>query len=68
METEIITLFETIRPRARVTIVNRFGQKLSGKAVMFNRAQGCWVLNMGGRYGIPGLASPDNVIAVKNKS
>lgn len=46
----------------RVSIVNRFGQVHTGRAVM--RGPAGWVLNMGGRYGTPAIASPANVVKV----
>jgi hypothetical protein len=56
-------LVDAIRPGDRVTIVNRFGQKQTGRAVM--RGPAGWVLNMGGRHGTPGIATDDNVVKVK---
>jgi hypothetical protein len=58
-------LFDSIRPGSRVTIVNRFGQKQSGRAVM--RGPAGWVLNLGGKHGTPGIASPENVVAVSKQ-
>lgn len=55
--------FATIGPRDRVTIVNRFGQERTGRAVM--RGPAGWVLNMGGRYGTPDIATPDNTVRVR---
>lgn len=52
-----------IRAGALVTIVNRFGQKSVGRAVM--RGPHGWVLNMGGRHGTPAIATAENVIKVK---
>lgn len=61
-----MTTFEQIRPGDRVTILTPHGSKLTGRAVMFNRATGCWVLNLGGRiHGTPGIASEKNTLAVK---
>ena len=57
-------LVEVIRHGDKVTIVDRFGQQHSGKAVM-RSATGGWVLNMGGRYGTPGLADDENITRVK---
>lgn len=37
----------------------------TGTAVMFARGGIGWVLNMGGRYGTPGVAAADNTIAVR---
>lgn len=56
-------LIDTIRAGDRVTIVNRFGQTSTGRAVMPS-AHGGWVLNMGGRYGTPGIADDSNVVKV----
>lgn len=58
----------------RVTILvpcglSRDGQEYrpkTGKAVMHS-SHGGWVLNMGGKYGTPGLADETNTIAVKGK-
>jgi len=58
------TLFDSIRPGDRVTIVNRFGQKRTGRVVM--RGPAGWVLNLGGPHGTPGIASPENVVGVKH--
>lgn len=49
-----------------MTIVNRFGQERTGRATIFNRQQGAWVLNMGGPHGTPGIATRDNVTRVKS--
>ena len=56
-------LFNSIRPGDRVTIVNRFGQEHSGRCVMVFPAHA--VLNMGGRHGIPAIATADNVTRVR---
>jgi hypothetical protein len=58
-----VGLYDTVRPGDKVTIVNRFGQISTGKAVM--RGPAGWVLNMGGRHGTPAIASPDNITAVR---
>lgn len=55
-------LYDAIQNGDRVTIVNRFGQESTGKAVMLGPAG--WVLNMGGRHGTPAIATPDNVTRV----
>jgi len=47
----------------RVTIVSPQGALLTGKAVMTGPAG--WVLNLGGRYGTPGIASMKNIMLVK---
>lgn len=60
-------MFNTIRCGDRVTIVNRFGQAQTGRAVMFNRQVGAWVLNLGGKYGTPGLATEANTVKVTAK-
>lgn len=55
--------FPLITVGSRVTIVNRFGQERTGRAVM--RGPYGWVLDMGGRYGTPGIATSENVTRVK---
>lgn len=47
----------------RVTIRTPQGQKRTGRAVM--RGPGGWVLNLGGRYGTPGIAAPENIVSVR---
>ena len=56
-------IFAVARPGSRVTIVNRFGQTRTGRAVM--RGPHGWVLNMGGAHGTPAIANDDNIVAVK---
>ena len=58
------TLVDSIRAGDRVTIVNRFGQKSTGRAVM--RGPYGWVLNMGGKHGTPGIASAENTVRVRS--
>ena len=36
-----------------------------GRAVMRNRQYGCWVVNLGGRHGTPGIADEENILGVK---
>lgn len=55
---------DDIRVGDRVTIVNRFGQKSTGRAVM-RSTHGGWVLNMGGRHGTPAVADSHNIVSVK---
>ena len=56
-----------ITPRARVTIEigrnRREYKEATGKAVM-RSTHGGWVLNMGGKYGTPGIADETNIVAV----
>ena len=59
-------LVDIIRPGDRVTIVNRFGQQRSGRAVMPSSAGG-WVLSMGGPHGTPALADDRNIVKVKKR-
>lgn len=54
--------FDQIKASDRVTIRNRFGQTRTGRAVM--RGPHGWVLNMGGRYGTPDIATPTNVTKI----
>lgn len=58
-----MTLLELVRAGDRVTIVNRFGQEHTGRAVMPCSAGG-WVLNMGGPHGTPGIATDENTVRV----
>lgn len=59
------SLCDYIRPGDRVTISTPQGQKVSGRAVMRNRQHGCWVLNLGGPHGRPGIASEENIIGIR---
>ena len=70
-------MFDRIRFGSRVTILVHAGQRIdratgrlvpewkeaTGRAVL--RGPAGWVLNMGGRYGTPGIATPDNVVKVR---
>ena len=56
-------LVDAIHAGCRVTIVDRFGKQRTGRAVMQGPAG--WVLNLGGRHGTPGIATDDNVVAVR---
>lgn len=56
-------LLESIKGGDRVTIRNRFGQERTGSAVFLGSAG--WVLDMGGRNGIPGIASAENIVKVR---
>jgi hypothetical protein len=68
------TFQDRIKHGDRVTIlvpagIGRNGQEWAertGKAVMYSSTGG-WVLNMGGRYGTPGIASETNTVAIKGK-
>ena len=57
-------IVDLIKAGDRVTIVDRFGKEQTGRAVMRSSVGG-WVLNMGGRYGKPGLADSGNITRVK---
>lgn len=57
------SLVDTISPGCKVTIVDRFGVKRTGRAVM--RGPYGWVLNMGSKHGTPAIASKDNTVAVR---
>lgn len=56
-------LADQIKNGDRVTIVNRFGQERTGRAVM--RGPYGWVLNLGGPHGTPAIASAENVVKVR---
>lgn len=58
-------MFQTIKPGDRVTIKTRLRGTICGRAVMKNRAFAAWVLNTGGRNGIPALATAANTLEVK---
>jgi hypothetical protein len=53
---------DVIRAGDRVTIVNRFGQRRTGRAVM--RGPAGWVLNMGGPHGTPAIADNESIVKV----
>jgi hypothetical protein len=57
-----MNLFDSIKPGSRVTIITAHGQQRSGRCVM--KFPGHAVLNLGGRYGTPGIATADNVTKV----
>lgn len=57
-------MFTTIKPGDRVTIETKHGQKITGRAIMFNCAFKSWVLNTGGAHGTPSLATAANTIKV----
>jgi len=73
-ETEAQAILDRITPRKRVTVlvpngIGRNGQEWkekSGVAVMHNREQNCWVLNMGGAHGTPGIAGVGNIVRLGN--
>ena len=61
------------RPGARVMIESprrgrdKTGALREGRVVMRGK-DGCWVLNMGGRHGTPGIATEGNVVWVEKNS
>ena len=59
---EPLPLIQKIRPQSKVTIITLHGKKMTGRAVMKGSAG--WVLNMGGKYGTPAIATNNNIIAV----
>lgn len=62
-----LTMFDAIRAGDRITIVNRFGQEKTGRAVMYNPQYDEWVLNMGGAHGTPANATRKNVVKISPK-
>ena len=56
-------LLASIKPGYRVSIVNRFGQVRTGRAVM--RGPAGWVLNMRGPHGTPEIATAENTVRVR---
>jgi hypothetical protein len=55
-------LYQTIALGRSVVIVTTQHRLRKGKVVMSGRAG--WVLNMGGQYGTPGIATPENTVWV----
>lgn len=60
-----VGLVDLARPGDRITIRTRNGQSVTGRATIINRKHGCVVLNLGGRYGTPGIATDDNLVKIK---
>lgn len=56
------SILDAIHHGDRVTIIDRFGKKHSGRAVM--RGPAGWALNMGGPHGTPGTASEQNIVKI----
>ena len=56
-------LLISIEAGDRVTIVNRFGQESTGRAVTLEPTG--WVLNMLGSSGTQGIATPENIRKIK---
>jgi len=56
-------ILDLIRFGDKVTIVDRFGQERTGRATL--RGPAGWVLNLGGRYGTPAIATPDNIVKIR---
>ena len=56
-------LIDSIKAGDKVTIITPHGNKLTGKAVM--KGPYGWVLNLGGKYETPGIASDENTIQVR---
>jgi putative N-acetylmannosamine-6-phosphate epimerase len=59
---EVKDIENAISAGDRVTIVNRFGQRRTGRAVM--RGPAGWVLNMGGPHGTPAIADNESIVKV----
>lgn len=55
-------MLEQISHGDRVTVVNRYGQRRTGRAVM--RGPAGWVLNMGGAHGTPQVATEESIVRV----
>jgi hypothetical protein len=60
-------LFDAIGPRDRVTFLNRFNQRQTGRVVMRSKFGG-WVLNMGGPHGTPAVIDRSTAIVKVKKS
>jgi hypothetical protein len=65
-----LNLLDSIRPGDRVTILVHSGgtcwRGRTGKALM--RGTHGWMLDMGGRYGTPGVATVENLVSVRRKA
>jgi hypothetical protein len=57
------SVLESIRPGDRVTIITPHGNQLVGRAVM--RGPAGWVMNGGGPYGTPYIASETNIVHIR---
>lgn len=60
-----MTNISEITPGDRVTYLDRFGKERTGTATIINRKADVVVLNMGGRYGTPACAGPDQIVKVR---
>lgn len=64
-------LILTCLPGSTVVIRDRFGKEHRGRATICNARRDpnnlTVVLNMGGQYGTPGIATPENVVSVNGK-
>lgn len=60
-----MNIFDVIQHRDRVTIMTPHGSRLTGSATIRNENAGVWVLNLGGKYGTPGIASESNIIQIR---
>lgn len=56
---------DTIRFGDRITIVNRFGQRRRGRAVM--RGSHGWVISLDTKYGSPAIANDANIVRIERK-
>lgn len=65
MTNEKTNLLDLIRCGDTVRIATPHGSILKGRAVM--RGPAGWVLNLGGRYGTPGIATEANIVSVHTK-
>ena len=59
---EAVSDFDSIKVGSRVTILTPQKQERTGRAVMRNRDQDLWVLDMGGPHGRPGIADRKNFV------
>ena len=65
---QTMSLIDTVQSGDKVTIINQHGIKLIGRAVMKARGINGWILNVGGKYGTPSIASDENIIKVRKSS
>lgn len=60
-------MLASIRVGDSVTLRTPQGQNSTGKAVMRSSPIPGWVLDLGGRYGRPGVVTVDNIVAVRKR-
>jgi hypothetical protein len=54
--------YDDVRPGRRVVYRSYHGSTLRGRVVMRSSYPDAWVVNLGGRYGTPGILTRDTFI------